>query len=429
MDFVKKHLCNSILFFILPLSVFLTFNKHSRSKADSYKSVLWADAAGYYVYLPLFFIYNNDASALPGKIVERAGNGFVIDTVKNKVITKYTSGVALLQFPFFAVSHAIAKLLNKSPDGFSSIYCYGIMIAAVFYGCFGLWFLCQFLQLNFNPILSFITTLSIFLCTNLYYYTIDASGMSHVYSFFLCASLLYYTANYISRPTVNVLFLLLLLLVIAVLIRPTNILFALIPILYNADNLNDLKIRCQLFFMNRVIFIFALLISCLAFIPQFIYWYYLSGKLLYYSYGSEGFSNWNHPQFLKIWFSTNNGLFTYSPVILLSLVGIFSMIWQRKINGKLIAFIFFIASYLFASWHDWAFGCSLGSRPFVEYYPILAIPLAFILSAFKQNYQKVSIIAFLAVCCYINFDIIYYYDGCFYGSDWDVVSYINLIAD
>jgi hypothetical protein len=426
---VKKHLCNSILFFILPLSVFLTLNKHSRSRENSYKSVIWADAAGYYVYLPLYFIYDNDASKLPARIVERTGNGFTIDTSHNKVITKYTSGVALLQLPFFGVSHVVAKLLNKSPDGFSSVYCYGIMIAAVFYGCLGLWFLCRFLQLNFNPVISFITTIGIFLCTNLYYYTIDASGMSHVYSFFLCASLLYYTADYISHPTVKALFLLIFFLVIAVLIRPTNILFALLPLLYNVSNLNELRIRFQLFFMNRVIFMFALLLSCLAFIPQFIYWYNLSGQALYYSYGNEGFSKWNHPQFLKIWFSTNNGLFSYSPIILLSLAGVFFMMRKSIVNGKLIAFIFFITSYLFASWHDWTFGCSLGSRPFVEYYPMLAIPMAFVFSSLKQSYQKIPIIAFVAICCYINFDIIYYYDGCFYGSDWDVVSYINLIVD
>lgn len=427
MDFFKKHLCNSILFFILPVSIFLTFNKHSRSRADSYKSVIWADAAGYYVYLPLFFIYNNDASALPDKIIERTGNGFAVDTLKNKVITKYTSGVAILQLPFFAASHVAAKLLNKSPDGFSLIYCYGIMIAAVFYGCLGLWFLCRFLQLNYSPLISFLTTLSIFLCTNLYYYTIDASGMSHVYSFFLCASLLYFTADYSSRPTVKALFLILFLLAIAVLIRPTNILFALLPLFLNVANRDELRIRIQLFFMNRTLIVFALIISCLIFVPQIIYWHGLSGNLLHYSYGNEGFSNWNNPQFIKLWFSTKNGLFLYSPLFLFSIAGIILMIFNKEKNGVLLFSFFLITSYLFASWHDWTFGCSFGSRPFVEYYPLLSIPIAFILSHLKSSYHKAVVYSLIVICCYLNFDMIYYYDGCFYAGDWDFEAYLNLL--
>ncbi|MCG3168044.1 MAG: hypothetical protein POELPBGB_03844 [Bacteroidia bacterium] len=427
MDLIKKHLCNSILFFILPVSVFLTFNKHSRSRVDSYKSVIWADAAGYYVYLPLYFIYDNDALKLPERIVERTGNGFAIDTVNNKVITKYTSGVAFLQFPFFAASHVVAKLFNDSPDGFSSVYRYGIMLAAVFYGCLGLWFLCRFLQNYFNTYVSFLTVLAIFLCTNLFYYTIDASGMSHVYSFFLCSALLYYAASYISLLTVKSLFILVLLIVIAALIRPTNILFVSVPLFLNTGNMEELKDRLLLFYMNKKILVFGFLLSCLVLVPQLIYWYNLSGSLFHYSYGSEGFVNWNNPQLLKIWFSTNNGLFLYSPLLLLSVASCFYMISKKEKNGIWVMTIFFAASYLFASWHDWTFGCSFGSRPFVEYYPLFAIPVAFVLSNMKSNYHKVAVYGFIVFCCYLNFDMTYYYDGCFYGGDWDIETYLQLL--
>lgn len=427
MELIKKHLCNSILFFILPFSIFLTLNKHSRSRADSYKSVIWADAAGYYVYLPLYFIYDNDALKLPERIVERTGNGFTVDTLQHKVITKYTSGIALLQLPFFAASHLVAKLLNKTDDGFSSIYCYGIMIAAVFYGCLGLWFLCKFLQLNYSPIVSFVTTLSFFLCTNLYYYTIDASGMSHVYSFFLCASLLYYTADYITKPTEKALAIIIFILTIAILIRPTNILFALLPLFYNVLNYKEIMARFELFYMNRTTIAFTLILSCLILVPQLIYWYDLSGHLFHYSYGNEGFSNWNNPQIVKLWFSTKNGLFLYSPIILLSLTGIIVMIVNKEKNGFLLLFTFFVTSYLFASWHDWAFGCSLGSRPFVEYYPLFALPIAFIFTSVKSIYQKAITYFFIVFCCYLNFDLTYYYDGCFYGGEWDIEAFLNLL--
>jgi len=427
MNFIKKHLCNSILFFILPVSIFLTLNKHSRSRPDSYKSVIWADAAGYYVYLPLTFIYGNDVNKFPENITERMGNGFTIDTSNNKLFNKYTCGVAIMQFPFFIASHATAKFLNKNPDGFSLLYQYGIMFAAVFYGCIGLWFLCNFLLLHFSPVISFLTSISIFLCTNLYYYTIDASGMSHVYSFFLCAAIMYFNNRFKLQRTLLNLFIISFLISLAVLIRPTNLLLALFPLFNNYKNFNDFIIKDSLFIKNRLHLILSFFVIIITFLPQFVYWYNLSGTPFYYSYGNEGFSNWNNPKLLRLWFSTNNGLFLYSPLILLSIVGAFYMAKKRMEYGIPITIIFIIISYLFASWHDWTFGCSYGSRPFIEYYPLLSIPLAFVFSSLKTKYQRAAVFAFVAFCCYLNFDMTYYYDGCFYGGDWDIRSYLKLL--
>lgn len=426
MNLIKKHLCNSILFFILPLSVFLTFNKHSKSRPDSYKSVIWADAAGYYVYLPSLFLYNN-VTEFPDSIEIKTGNGFSLNLADNNVFTKYTSGVALMQLPFFVVSHISAKLFNLNPNGFSILYQYGIMIAAVFYGCFGLWFLCKFLMIKHDWIVSFVVPLVIYLCTNLFYYAIDASGMSHVYSFFLLAVFMFYSAKFILTRRFQFLLILLPVLALAVLIRPTNILFVLFLFFYEVNNPKELKSRIKLLFEQPRFLVYAIVISILIFIPQLTYWFRVSGNALFYSYGNEGFSNWCQPRLLEIWFSTKNGLFLYSPVLMLSICGIVLMILNKKTNGWLVAVIFIITSYLFASWHDWTFGCSFGSRPFIEYYPLMSIPLAFLFSHVQANYQKILLLIFSAICLYLNFDMIYYYDGCFYGDVWDFQEYLKLL--
>ncbi len=36
---------------------------------------------------------------------------------------------------------------------------------------------------------------------------------------------------------------------------------------------------------------------------------------------------------------------------------------------------------------------------------------------------------FFAVCFWINMNIIYYYDGCFYGGEWGWEAYFKLITD
>ncbi len=56
------------LLLIFPLAIFLSFNKHSKDKINTYHGVLWADAAGYYVYQPIWFIYGNNARNFPDNI-------------------------------------------------------------------------------------------------------------------------------------------------------------------------------------------------------------------------------------------------------------------------------------------------------------------------------------------------------------------------
>ena len=122
------------------------------------------------------------------------------------------------------------------------------MIAAVFYGCFGLWFLCRFLQSMFNEWISITTTLILFLCTNLYYYIIDASGMSHVYSFFLCSLLLWSSKKYFTEKTIFLMVLISAVISLAVLIRPTNLLFASIFFAFDFGNSDSISNRFSFFF-------------------------------------------------------------------------------------------------------------------------------------------------------------------------------------
>jgi hypothetical protein len=61
---------------ILGVFIFLTLNRHSRTGVFTYQSEIWADKAGYYVYLPSLFIYGFDASSFPDSIDVKTGDGF-----------------------------------------------------------------------------------------------------------------------------------------------------------------------------------------------------------------------------------------------------------------------------------------------------------------------------------------------------------------
>ena len=171
-----------------------------------------------------------------------------------------------------------------------------------------------------------------------------------------------------------------------------------------------------------------MMLASLFTIPQLVYWWNNTGKLVTYSYGNEGFTFWKSPKLLEVWFSTNNGLFIYTPLIALSLIGVFVMIKNKNWSGYFIGLLFLTISYIFASWWNWWFGCSFGARSFVEYYALLTIPICYLLQkTFNHKAYRYAIILAIIFCCYLNMDMEYYYDGCFYGDTWDFTTYFKLL--
>ena len=127
----------------LGITLFLTFNRHSKSGYFNYHSEIWADKSGYYVYLPAAFKFNFNPNNFPDSIEINTGNGFALDERNGKVITKYTYGVALMQSPFFCLAEILAEPLNFEKNGFSPIYHWCINVASVFYLVIGLIFFVQ----------------------------------------------------------------------------------------------------------------------------------------------------------------------------------------------------------------------------------------------------------------------------------------------
>jgi len=415
-----------LLFFSLLL--FLSFNKHSKDKEKSYHDVIWADAAGYYVYNPVWFIYGNDAQFFPDSISNNIGNGFYKDSVSNKIVTKYYSGTALLQAPFFIAAHLLAKPFGFEATGFSKIYSYALYVCGVFYFFTGILLLFSFLKNHFSFIVSLLATISFFVCTNLYYYTIDAPGMSHIYSFFVFSCIVYISPKLIQKEKIAYFILFFLLISLAVLIRPTNIIVALFPFFYAVKSKSDFFNRLN-YFSGKIKWVaFALFLSILLWLPQLFYWKSISGNFLSYSYKNEGFDFLTNPRLLEVWFSTNNGLFVYSPLVILALAGIVVMLKKGEKLGFYLGILFLFISYLFASWWNWWFGCALGARSFVEYYALFVFPFAYLLHSAKKNkFLFICLLFFIGFCGFLNMSIEYYYDGCFYGETWDWSAFLKLI--
>ena len=429
---MKKSYLNIIgIVFFLGIALFLTFNKHSKSGYFNYHSEIWADKAGYYVYLPAAVKFNFNSDNFPDSIDTKTGDGFTLDERNGRVLTKYTYGVALMQLPFFCLADLFAKPLNFENNGFSPIYHWSVNVASVFYLLLGLIFLFKFLNYQFDKQSSLLTIITIFLATNLYYYSIDETGMSHVYSFSLFSIFLYFLriTNYINKYGIwqNLTFGLLIGLII--LIRPTNVLFVSTFLFLDINSQSEIFLRIKRLFHFKTLITITIGVLLIA-LPQILYWNYASGSFLDYSYGNEDF-NWMNFKLLNTWFSPNNGLFIYTPFYLLVIVLLLLMIKNKKENGIYLLVLFLTISYTFSSWWAWSFGCSFGARSYVEYLSVFSIPIAYLFFKTKKlNAIKIaSLVTLVIVLILFNLKMIYSYDDCFYGKNaWDWSWYIELVT-
>lgn len=392
----------------------LSLNRHSKANVFNYHSEIFSDKSGYYIYLPTVFIYNFDAEKLPSQIDKKTGFGFTIDSSSNKIVTKYTYGVALMQSPFFLVAHLLAKPLGFSPDGFSFVYNKMIDFAGVFYADLALIFLFLFLIRYVSKRTAIIALCGLFLGTNLFYYSIFDTGMSHVYSFFLFSVFLY-LSGFIFKSgrtgLIDIIFGLVIGLIIIV--RPINVIFLPVFFMFNQPDWKEIKSLIKP----------ILTIACSAtilVIPQLLYWKYLSGHFFIYSYPNEGFTNVLCPKMLNLWFSTNNGLFLFSPLVIFILSGFIFMRKAFPLWTIILSLYFIFISYVFSSWWSWSYGCSYGSRPFVEYYTLFSLPFCFSIDYILKSKWRLYLLGTVFIFCVAwNLKLIFSYDGCWYGGDWD----------
>ena len=399
--------------------VVITSLFHSGKKING---VIWSDQEGYYIYLPAVFIYGGfeNVPCVNGcTTVERNGS--------NYTFTKYTYGVSLMEAPFFAIAHLISKPLGYAGDGRSLPYIWAVMLAAICYMLAGLVLLHRLLkELEFGQLVSVMVPVGLLLGTNLFYYTFREAGMSHVYSFFLFTVLIYASHKRTISKKLIWTFLTAFPLALVVLIRPTNAIAGLIPLLWAAD-FRDIPTRLKAFLTDwKWLLIFGVSLLVL-FAPQVYYWQYLTGEYFLYSYGNEGFTNWNQPKVLQVLLSHQNGWITYSPIVLIGLAGLWQMIRRRITGWQMPTVTLVLATYIFASWWAWWFGGAYGHRCYVDFLPLLAVPSAFAVKAIIESKMiyKAAIIGFALITSFVNIRMSDLYHGMWDGPNWTWHNYID----
>jgi len=350
-------------------------------------SAISSDVIWYYEYLPVIFIYHDYAMSYAENYNKiHKTEFFYFRTLTNhKNIIKMSMGMAMLYSPFFFMAHGFAHIFGYNTGGFSEPYSFAIVFASLAYFIFGLFFLSKLLLKYVNQYVASLVLLFIVFGTNLYYYITYCPGFSHHFNFTLIVMFLWYTIKWHETKTIKNTIILGVLAGLISLIRPTNTVVLLSFILWDIKSIKDCILRLKLLLIEYKLITLMIFICLLFWIPQCLYWKYVSNTYFFYSYTHEHFY-FNNPHIVKGLIGYRKGWLIYSPVMILSVIGQFFLLKKYKEFVLSILLIECLFVYIVFSWWCWWYGGSFGMRAMIDIYGLLAIPMAiFIQEIFRMK--------------------------------------------
>jgi hypothetical protein len=395
-----------------------TLYRHD-SKSSARQLVMGSDMEGYYQYLPYTFFKDKDITRM------RWARPYGED----RTLNVFTCGVAILELPFFLVAHVVSELLEMDDRGYNAVYFSSVLYAAIFYVFIGLYFLYKALMRFFTEWSSFMTTVLVFLATNLFYYTAMQPGMSHAFSFFLLSVYIYFVPGFYEKPGIKSSLKMILPLALAVLIRPTNILAGLYFLLYGISSFREAGQRLAMLAGRWYLLMFMAFVSFLIFIPQMLYWHKVTGHWVVYSYTDSRFTNALTPQFRTVLIGPRNGWFLYTPLMLLATGGLLYLAFLRKLSGPAILLIMVLIIYINASWCMPTFSSAAGYRALIEWIPFMAIPLAFVIENIQDRKGwKGALYSLLFLFVVYNLLFSYGYENYYWwNTEWQWSNFLRLV--
>jgi hypothetical protein len=313
-------------------------------------------------------------------------------TSTGRLDNHFAIGPAILWFPFLIAAHGAVKVNHlfggRIPsDGFSFPYIFAMAIATALYGFLGIFLSFQLARKYLPERSAFIGVLGIWFASSLPVYMYFNPSWSHAQSAFMVALFFWYwdrtradrtgvewiSLGLISGMMMNVSYVCAVLLVVP--------LFESLASYWERIRSRRLRSVGRLFLQN----VAFLLAAVFAFLPTLV-----SKKIVYGSYLNLGYGRlWNltSPALLKVCFSSEHGLFSWTPVILFAVIGLFLL--QRHVRAlslySLLAFTAFL--YTIGCYEDWAGISAFGNRFFVSLTPVFVLGLASFLSWLAERWQ------------------------------------------
>lgn len=374
-------------------------------KQGTEATISW-DVSGYYMYLPAFLIYKDAKKcSFKDSIIQKyyptPDFQQAFQHASGNHVMKYSSGQAIMMLPFFLAGHLLAKISSYPADGFSYPYQLAISIGMLIYAFIGLWHLRRVLLSYFSDTVTALTIAAIVLASNYFNYAAIDGAMTHNTLFTIYCVLLYTTIRFTQQPSILKAIAIGVLCGLAGLIRPTEVIAVLIPVLWSLQSFKELTERIVANWRSYIVMAVAF---CLVISIQPLYWKWATGEWIVYSYQDQGF-NFLRPYLWKGIFDFRSGWLIYSPIFFLVIPGFY---YLYQLHKKIFPAVFLFSVlfiYICFSWDQWWYGGSLGSRAMIQCYPVLAFALAAFVQRITvaKEWMKISFAAFCSLCMYYNF--------------------------
>jgi hypothetical protein len=353
------------------------------------------DGVGYYAYARALLIehrldfekdwkHGNESFAMAG--LDADGNVLPDQyTPTGHIANPWSIGPALLWLPFLWITHMGVHLCDRlgahvAADGFSAPYAMTMALATASYGFLGLWLSFSIARKYFEERWAFLATIGIWWASSLPVYMYFNPSWSHAHSAFAVALFLWYWNRTRGERTIPQWVLLGLLSGFIVDVYYPNGALLMIPLLEAIVGYwNDLRSPAYAgrtmarLFVRHVIYAGAVVVALL---PTLISRRIIFGSFFHTGYPPVGSWAWKSPAFWNVLFSSDHGMLSWTPILILALIG---LVLFRRADKPFASYamIAFLAFYVIISVHpDWDGLSSFGNRFFVSLTPVFILGIA-----------------------------------------------------
>ena len=367
------------------------------------------DGVGYYAYLRSTLIdhnlnfendyLNGNQSFVMFRVDARGHLLPELYTKTGHVENHFTVGPAILWAPVLVTVHLAVIGLNHlgaqiAANGYSRPYVLGMALTTACYGFLSLLLAFRVARKYFEQQWAFLATIGIWLASSLPVYMYFNPSWSHALSAFSVSLFLWYWDRTQLRRTSGQWAILGLMAGLMGNVYYPNVLLLIFPgleIIFlmrmrrrdpgQATTPPGKLISCCAAFGG------ALLLSLL---PTFVTRQIIYGSPFATGYPGMGTWNWTSPSLLKVLFSSDHGMWSWTPILFLAVAGLFFLPRRNVLLGTASIMTFLAYYYFIASYPDWDGLSSYGNRFFISLTPIFVLGLAALLEAFSAAVAKTS---------------------------------------
>jgi hypothetical protein len=387
------------LFIGIVLTFFIFRKRFIDDRGQGWRLTVESDGRGYYAHLPAVFIYHD----LSYDFIEKCEADVIGIGAARKLYyangqpgNKYFVGVAVLILPFFLLAYAVSYFFGPDLSGYNIVFQGAVAFAALIYLLMGLWFLRKLLLLykipdKWNNVLLLLLVFG----SNIFYYVVYEPSMSHIYSFAVVAGFAYFLKNFQLMGRNANLVAAAGMLALIILIRPVNALVILFVPFLSGSGTGFVKLIRDLIVNRKGILTAAFFFFAVVFLQPLLY-YFTSGSFFHWPYFGEGF-DFAHPQFRYALIGYEKGLFLYTPLIFISFLFIIPYFRRSPFAAAAFLLAFLLLTFVISSWSTMSYGGSFSMRPYLEYYPLLILPLGWALGEISSRTGVVIISGLLVL--------------------------------